>query len=117
MMRASVPTCPSPQNEAAERLARHRLEAKKEVESGECERGVGCLGPAKRLRRDVTSARPRRLLLAIPWTALPSPRGPLLLALVEREVRGLYQGFGAATIGGAPATCLYLTSYDLTVAA
>ena len=36
-----------------------------------------------------------------------------LAALVEREgVRGLYRGFGAVTIGGAPATCLYLTSYD-----
>lgn len=36
-----------------------------------------------------------------------------LLTTFEKEgLRGLYRGFGITVVGSAPATCLYLTSYD-----
>lgn len=37
----------------------------------------------------------------------------LRLTLAEEGLRGLYRGFGAVAVGGTPAACLYLTSYEL----
>lgn len=36
----------------------------------------------------------------------------LLKTFKNEGVRGLYRGFGITALGSAPATCLYLTSYD-----
>ena len=35
--------------------------------------------------------------------------------LKEEGIRGLYKGIGAAVIGGMPAVCLYLSSYEVSL--
>lgn len=32
--------------------------------------------------------------------------------VAEEGIRGLYRGFGAVTVAGTPATCMYITSYE-----
>jgi len=36
----------------------------------------------------------------------------LKVTLAEEGIRGLYRGFGAVAVGGTPAACVYLTSYE-----
>ena len=35
--------------------------------------------------------------------------------LKDDGIRGLYKGIGAAVVGGMPAVCLYLSSYEVSV--
>lgn len=37
----------------------------------------------------------------------------LRVTLAEEGLRGLYRGFGAVTVLGTPAVCMYITSYDV----
>ena len=45
---------------------------------------------------------------------------PGTLAMITRTaryegIRGLYQGLGASIVGGLPATCIYLTLYEVLI--